>query len=301
MNDLLSVIIVSYNTKELTKQTIRSVLVSSPGSQVIVIDNNSHDGSVEFLQKEFGKKITCIENRENVGFARANNQGINQATGEYILLLNSDTQVLDEALKKMVLALDTHPEFGVISCELQNPDGSYQPQGGALPTLVNVAAWWLWPFPGQMPLVKPYQNSNLVASDQSLVTVGWVAGTAMMVRREVIDAIGGLDEQIFMYAEDVEYCQRARRADWRIGLVAGAKIEHIGSASSSKAKATLGEVKGLLYLFKKSFPLWQLPVLRLVFAAGALLRSVLFGILGRNEEAKALYASILHISFGKIR
>ncbi len=294
----LSIIIVSYNTKELTIQAIDSVLQSTlQDKEIIVVDNNSTDGSVEALKKKFGKKITLIERKDNGGFSKANNDGIKIATGEYILLLNSDTIVPQDALKKMTQFLDENPSYGVISSRLLNADGSYQPQGGALPNLLNIKAWWLWPLPGQIPFVDAYQNAtNLSESSEAIVARGWVGGTAMMIRTEVIEKVGLLDEHIFMYAEDIELCFRVRQAHFEIGIHTRSEITHIGSASGSSKNAKLGEIRGLLYFFKIHKPSWQLPLLKLIIFSGALLRCILFGILRGSSDARSLYSSILEIS-----
>jgi GT2 family glycosyltransferase len=100
---------------------------------------------VEYLKEKFGKKISVIARKDNGGFAVANNEGIKASHGEFILLLNSDTIVRADALTRVVSEMNVHQEVGIASVRLENPDGSFQPQGGALPTLVNIAAWWLWP------------------------------------------------------------------------------------------------------------------------------------------------------------
>lgn len=288
----LSIIIVSYNTKDLTLQTVESVGVD-PDREIIVVDNASTDESVRALHHRFGKKVHIIDRKENGGFAKANNEGIKIAKGKYILLLNSDTIVHPSALDNMVRALESNPKIGILSSKLLNVDGTYQPQGGALPSLWNIAAWWLWPLPGVIPFIDPYQNENEVTG-MEVEHRGWVGGTAMMIRRDVIDQVGVLDEKIFMYAEDVDYCIRAREKGYDIGITPMAAITHIGSASTSSSNALHGEIKGLLYLWKKHFSAWQLILLRAILLKGAILRWVLFGILMGRREARTLYAQIFH-------
>jgi GT2 family glycosyltransferase len=115
----------------------------------------------------------------------------------------------------------------------------------------------------------------------------------MFIRRSVVTDIGGLDEKIFMYAEDVDYCMRATKKGWKVGIVPSASICHIGSASGSSNRALLGEIKGLMYLWKKHFPAWQTPLIRLIFWKGALLRYLLFGILLGRKDARELYSQVL--------
>ncbi len=287
----LSVIIVSYNTSELTAGAIDSVLASK-NIEVIVVDNNSSDDSTTTLKKKFGSKITLLENKENVGFARANNQGVRKASGEYIMLLNSDTIVKPETLEVLVNDLDTESALGIIAASLRNSDGSYQPQGGALPTLFNVALWWLWPLPGIFPGIPPYQDSrelkgNLVSNR------GWVGGTALMMRKDLYQKLGGLDEGIFMYAEDIDLCIRVRDAGLEVAIDPRTRVIHFGMQSGLSSQARLGEIQGLLFLFKKYNPSWQVFLLRLVLLKGSLLRYLFFGILRGDKDARKLYIRTL--------
>lgn len=299
---ILSVIIVSYNTKELTKEAIHSLdsslaqgNLSKDKIQVIVVDNHSTDGSVPELKKSFDGRIQIIENSDNVGFAKANNQGVRSALGEFVLLLNSDTVVQPGALEKLIEAMYKDSKLGIVTAQLYYPNGRYQPQGGSLPNLLNIWAWWLWPFAGIMPGITPYQDKGLLGEGK-VVYRGWVGGTALMMRKELYETLGGLDERLFMYAEDVDLCARVREQGLKIGVVANARIIHLGSASGSSFKAKLGEVKGLLYFFKKHKSGWQVLVLRLILLKGAILRYLYFGILKQEREAKSLYAQILAVS-----
>lgn len=298
---LLSVIIVSYNTKELTIQTIESVFASTYSSlEVIVVDNNSHDGSVVALQDKYGKKIHIIANPDNRGFAYANNLGVQHASGEYVILLNSDTIVTPDALSAMVASLSESPTMGAVAASLQYTDGRYQPQGGALPTLFNLAIWWLWPLRGSIPFISQYQDPRDVVSQYTgtarVIQRGWVGGTALMMRRDTYTQLDGLDEHIFMYAEDIDFCVRLREHGLLVGIVPHAQITHIGSASAGSLNARLGEVKGLLYLFSKHSNLLSQLLLRVVFIFGSLLRYVLFGILKGNKEARVLYSTVLRLA-----
>ena len=119
----------------------------------------------------------------------------------------------------------------------------------------------------------------------------------MMIRRDVIDQIGALDEKIFMYAEDVDLCLRARTAGWQVGITPDATITHLGSASGTSHNALVGEVRGLLYLWEKHFPGWQRPLIQIIFSLGAILRWVLFGILMGDKKRATLYEKIFHLVF----
>jgi GT2 family glycosyltransferase len=290
----LSVIIVSFNTRDLTAHAIDSVFSTYDDSEVIVVDNNSKDDSVSFLKKKFGSKITLTVNTDNVGFARANNQGVQQATGTYVMLLNSDTVVHPGALASLVTTLESHEEIGIVAANLRNPDGTYQPQGGALPTLLNVKAWWLWPFPGNIPFLAPYQNTQEPV--RAIEQRGWVGGTALAIKRDLYMRLGGLDEGIFMYAEDVDLCLRVAQQKLQIVIHKDAWITHFGMASGSSSKARLGEIKGLLYLFGKHRTSGEVVLLRIIFVLGSLLRYLLFGILKGSSEARALYSQAVQVA-----
>lgn len=268
----LSVIIVSYNTKSLLEKCLESIRASTldkKAYEVIVIDNGSTDGSA---------KLAMIKNKQNLGYAVANNQGIKIARGEYILLLNSDTEVKPTALEALVNFMDFHSQAGIASAQLLNPDGSIQPSGGYLPRLSNITLW--------MFFIDGYHIQN-PAYYQKTRQVGWVQGAALIMRKSV----GLLDENIFMYGEDVELCLRAKKAGWQVWTVATAQVIHHAFQSSGgvSSNALLGEYQGLLYLFKKHKPFWEIPLLKLLLKTGALLRMLLFGTILRDREKYAVY------------
>lgn len=298
---VLSIIIVSFNTKALTEQTIKSIfdsLVSLKKSEIeiLVIDNGSKDGSPSYLDKIFENKIKIIKNEENLGFAKANNLGVKLAEGKYVLLLNSDTIVQKSALENLLACIERSPNRGMVAASLLNKDGSYQPQGGALPNLWSVSSWWLWPVPGIAPGSDHYQDPRPLG-EVDFALRGWVGGTALLMKRSVYEAIGGLDERIFMYAEDVDLCKRIHRSGLKVGICGESKIVHLGSASSSSSRARLMELKGLIYLFKKYNSWLSLSILRLVLALGSVLRLFYFGILKGNSEARSLYIHSVLVSF----
>ncbi len=296
MNVQLSIIIISYNTKKLTAEAIRSVLTQKDVDclEVIVVDNHSSDGSVAYLKEKFGSKISVIAQSTNAGFSQANNVGISKSSGEYLLLLNSDTVVMEGTLRKLLDAAMANPRYGILSPRLVNPDNSFQPQGGRLPTLLTIAAWWLWPLPGIIPGVSPYQELvDPLSTGKTPYPVGWVAGTAMLLQRDVIDSVGNLDEHIFMYAEDVDYCIRAAKAGFLVGIVPDALVLHYGSASGSTHRSKVGEITGLRYVLSKSHSRVHALVIDAIFVTGALLRYLLFGILKGNTESRVLYRDIL--------
>jgi GT2 family glycosyltransferase len=322
-NLILSIIIVSYNTAELTAQTLQSVFTATDSSpllkqktEVLVIDNNSTDNSVAQIKKfqQTHTFLKLIQNNSNGGFARANNQGIEQSRGKYVLLLNSDTIVAPEALEVLVSTFETVPyndatavlstykhtldNLGILAATLYNPDGSLQPQGGSLPSIFTLISHML--FLDDLPLIGRFFPSTQHTgrrhqrySNTTLVEKDWVAGTAMMVKHSVFSEIGLLDENIFMYGEDIEFCLRAKHHHYDIAIHPQAAITHIQSASSSPAKAIIGEFNGYLYIFAKHKPTWQLPIARAILRVGAYLRLLLFGTITQNTQRSSAYSQAL--------
>ncbi|PIR59089.1 MAG: hypothetical protein COU69_01720 [Candidatus Pacebacteria bacterium CG10_big_fil_rev_8_21_14_0_10_56_10] len=315
---LISVIIVSHNTVRLTRRCIDTVRAAIDHSsrlddsraEVIVVDNASSDGSVELLRQ---LPVKLIENQINTGFAAANNQGIAQAKGKLVMLLNSDTELDQTALDKLIATFERHAvdettahlksagnaidRLGIVAARLVNPDGSYQPQGGCEPSLVSLAVQMLllddlpvlgkW-LPSTQHTGRNWQDRPTSSGSDihpRLEAKDWVAATAMMVRRSVFDEIGALDNNMFMYGEDIEFCLRARHHHWDIAIDHSARVLHHGSASSSSQQAVIGELTAYRYIWAKHKPWWQLPLVAALLKTGALLRIGLFGILGRRQAA----------------
>jgi GT2 family glycosyltransferase len=286
----LSIIVVSFNTKQITLDCLKSIYATADDLklEVIVVDNASTDGSAE---------LATIKNPDNKGFAAANNQGIRIAKGEYILLLNSDTIVKPHAFKRLINFMDSHPQVGIAAPQLLNPDGSIQPNGGFLPRLSNIIAWML--FVDDLPFVSPwfwsYQLRYLPAFRRTRA-MGWLQGAALVLRRYTIEEVGPLDENIFMYAEDVDICYRARKSGWQVMLLPQAQIIHKGFQSGSSEKSILGEYQGLKYIFQKHKPAWEMPLLRCFLKLGALLRLIIFGTILRDKHKYAIYKTALALA-----
>ncbi|MBU0576734.1 glycosyltransferase family 2 protein [Patescibacteria group bacterium] len=323
----LTIIIVSYNTKDLTLQTIETAwkdAQSSPSiakkTEIIIVDNNSKDGTVTTIKNTFeSKNIKVIANKHNKGFASANNQGIKIAKGKYIILLNSDTIVQKGSLATLVNTFERFPlrdststlvsqqdridKLGILAPTLLNPDGTLQPQGGDLPTLF--ALFNHMSFLDDLPIIGKFlpstqhtgfrQNEKLKyhTHDTRLIKRGWVGGTAMMIRKEVIQEIGLLDDAIFMYGEDTEYCMRASHHHFDVAIDPEAKITHFGQASSSSANAIRGEFKSYLYNWSKHKPLWQIPLVKMILKMGMILRVIAFTTLRPDGKRRAIYQDLL--------
>lgn len=288
----LSVILVSHNTKGLILQAVESVYntVKTHSFEVIVVENGSDDGSAAAILKKF-PMARVVYTQQLVGFSEANNIGRAVAHGKFLFFLNPDTEVLENAVDVLIDRM-TATGLHVASGQLLNSDLSIQPQGGALPNLLNVKMWMF--FVDDLPLVNrifsSYQQRRLSYFQKEQHNVGWIGGTAFMILARVFDEVGGWDSKIFLYAEDVDLCMRLHKHKHKIALFPQAKIVHKrhGSVGGSKA-SFVGEIEGLVYIWKKQFPAWQLPFLRLILLSGSWLRVILFGILLGDENRKSAY------------
>jgi len=223
----LSVIIVNFNTKDLTKMCLDSIRKYSEGSawEIIVVDNGSTDGSVDMLKKYFG--ITFIQNRKNLGFAKANNKGIKIAKGTYILLLNSDTEIRQDSLQTMLRFMDGHLKAGAATCRLDLTSGQMDPachRGFPTPWAALTYMTGLEKLFPRWRIFAGYHMGykNLTIPHQ----VDVISGAFFFARREAIDVVGLLDEDYFMYAEDIDWAYRFKQKGWEIWFNPEASVLH---------------------------------------------------------------------------
>jgi len=253
----LSIVIVNWNGLAVLRNCVASVFDNSHGLkfEVIVVDNASQDDSVAVIRREF-PQVTILQNKQNRGYAVANNQAFAVARGRYVLLLNNDTVVLPGALARSVADLDANSSVGVLGCRVEFPDRTFQtscyrfndllelflvrllPLGSARNERLNIGRYWGRQF------TEPTE-------------VDVVAGCFLAVRREVIASVGGFDEDFFMYGEDEEWCSRIKRAGWRIFYFPAATIIHLHRFSSRQAHRTLRVIECMspvLVLHKRRGP-----------------------------------------------
>ena len=279
----LSVIIVNWNTKKLLEDCLKSIfkLTKDISFEVIVVDNGSEDGSQAMVMKKF-PQVKLVPNKDNLGFAKANNRGIKIAKGKYVLLLNSDTYLIENSFRKMVKKAGEYDNLGVLGPLLLNEDRSIQQSVGFFPDLPQVF-WWM-SFIDDLPfgtLLKPYHvdHDNFYKKDQE---VDWVTAAAILVSKDVVAKIGALDEKIFMYGEEVEWCHRIKKAGYKVYFSPSTQIVHIGRGSSGKISqnAILGEYRGIVYFYQKHKGKISLQIARVLLKIGALARIIIFGFLG---------------------
>jgi hypothetical protein len=232
----LSIVIVNWNTREALRQCLQSIETASPGItlETWIVDNASSDASVAMVREDFpGNKL--IANSTNMGFARANNQAIARANGRYVLLLNSDTLAKPGALDAMVRFLDVHPTAGVVGPLTCNPDGSLQLSCFPKPSLAR-EFWFLF----HLDELYPYGIYDMRNWDRKAPReVDAVLGACLMTRREVLEQVGFLDEQFFMYSEEIDFCCRVRQAGWHIHWLPEAQIVHFGGQSTRQVASDM--------------------------------------------------------------
>ena len=255
--------------------------------EVIVVDNGSTDDSPTIVAKEF-PQVRLIKNKKNLGFGAANNQGMKAATGDYFLLLNSDTVVKDQAPLKMAAFLAKNPRVGAVGCKLLNSDDSLQPSAG--------------PFPGLkvsfiMLFLEHWLGDLVRFSFKETKEVDWVMGAALMIRREVLSKAGLMDEKMFMYMDEVEWCYRLKKAGFKVMFYPGAEIVHLfgGSSKTGRQDPILNIYRGLLYFYQKHYSAWQVAILKFMLklkAGGALF----LGKLTRNSYLIQTYVQAFQIT-----
>lgn len=289
----LSVIIVSFNTKDIILACLNSLyrFTSSINFEVIVVDNASTDGSVIALTQfeSTHSNFRLVHSSANIGFGRANNLGVKEATGNYLLFLNSDTVFTSNNLPYCLKVVDDDTRIGAYSCNLINRDGSHQPSGGYFPNLFRLIAWQI--FLDDIPPFSSFINS--IHPHISRSQPDWLTGAFMLIPARIFKRVGGFDEKIFMYTEELELCYRIKKLRKKIIYDSHTNIIHLGGASGGSHIAIIKEVEGMLYFWRKHKSLWQIPVVKLIFFVGSLLRYLLFGIIGANATARSAYKAIL--------
>jgi GT2 family glycosyltransferase len=268
----VSIIVVAWNVRELLCNCLKSVYEETRdiSFEIIYVDNNSEDGSVEMVKKEF-PEVRIIVNDENKGFIKANNQGIEISQGRYVLLLNSDTLILDNAIAKAVRFSDEHPEAAVIGCRVLNPDKTLQRTCFMFPSALNMflSATYLYKlFPRNRFFGREHMTWWDYSDDREVEAI---CGCFSLVRKGAIEQIGLMDENYFVYGDDPDWCYRFRRNGWKIMFSPNAEIIHYGGQTT---KQMTREFKLQLYGSKLIFV--KLHRKKLVFQFARLLTALFF-------------------------
>lgn len=255
----LSIIIVNWNTRDLLRDCINSVIKNTKDLdyEIYVVDNNSSDQSAEMVKEEFSeyKNIILLENKVNMGFAGANNQAIKISKGKAVLLLNPDTIVNGDVIKRTFDCLMSDEKIGVAGCKVLNPDGTLQLACRRMVPTPKDAFFKLFGISKFFKNNKKFARYNLTyISEDEFLDVDSVSGAFLMIKREVIDKIGLLDEEFFMYGEEMDWCLRAKRAGYIVRYCPVGSIIHYKGESSRKLgpKATYEFYRAMLIFYNKN-------------------------------------------------
>lgn len=299
----LSVVIVSYKSRHTIEECLDSLFANLGDleAEVWLVDNNSQDGVLALVEKSY-PAVQRLANPINSGFAGGCNLAIPRCTGRYILLLNPDTISQPGTLAAMVAFLDAHPRAGIAGCVHYTDKGAFALS--CYPDLSLATIFWshlqlnkLFP-----DLVQGVYRRKASNPQQSPFQVSWVTGSCFMLRRTVVEQIGLLDDRVFLFTEEPDYCLRARQAGWQTWFLPGYRVVHYEGKSTNQVPylRLSNYYLSKLYFFSKHYPAWQLFVLRLLFSVDLLSRSLVRGLqsLGGNSAARRsldFYGRILRL------
>ncbi len=273
----LSIIIPSFNTKHLTGRCLRSIIETLKRSklsyEIIVVDNASHDGSVDMLNTQFPQVIKIL-NKENVGYGTANNMGLHIAKGTYALMLNSDVDALNGSLERLYEFAVAHPR-SFVGGKLYNEDGSLQPSCGPMFTL-----WYVF----LMLFCQADKLSITRYSPNRARRVGWVSGACLLGVRDSFYDVGLFDQGIFMYMDEIEFLYRASGKGYKVFFTPQARFIHTGAASSGNKRAPVKNIfRGLIYFYRKHRTPFEVGVLKLMLRVKAKIAILLGTIAGKQD------------------
>ena len=270
----LSIIVVNWNTRDLLIQCLSSIYTNPPidSFDVWVVDNASEDGSTEAVIRHF-PQTTLVENDSNVGFATANNQAIHRSKCDYLLLLNPDTEVKPGALETLVQFMDHHMEVGAVGPRLLNPDKSLQVSCYLAPTLMR-EFWRLF----HLDILWNYSSYPMFEWDLTTVHKAEVIqGACLLLRRKALDQVGLLDEDYFIYSEEVDLCLRLRRAGFHLYWLPQAEVVHYGGRSTERVQAEMfiHLYRSKVLYFRKNHGLHKSMLYKLILFIAAISRILL--------------------------
>jgi N-acetylglucosaminyl-diphospho-decaprenol L-rhamnosyltransferase len=281
----LSIVIISWNVRELLRHCLDSIRESLKGEkgkgllvETIVFDNGSADGSADMVREGF-PRVHLMESEVNLGFTKGNNLAMGQSEGRYILLLNPDTEVVGDSLGTMVAYMESHPRVGALGPQLLNPDGTTQSSRRRFPTLATA-------FLESTVLQRWFQGSRILKRyyvldrpGDEIQPVDWVVGAALLIRREALHQVGPLNEEFFMYSEELEWCYRLKAQGWEVAYLPAAQVIHLEGRSSEQVLAFRHiHFQRSKVLFFKRYYGWRGEVLRWFILSTYLYLLVLEGL-----------------------
>ena len=269
----LSIIIVNYKVKDLLDNCLKSIFSNSENIEldVIVVDNNSQDGSLEMIRKKYSQ-VTLIDSRKNLGFAKGNNLGFKKAKYDHVLLLNPDMQILPHTLENMIQWMDENPQASVASCHLIDQNRRTLHHIRRFPSLKDQLAITL-KIPHILPsILNNYLQKNFNYSQASKVDS--VRGAFFMTYKKVYEELNGLDERYFIWFEEVDFCQKVHRSGGEVWYTPIAEcIDYVGKSFAQAPRGVTQKYfqNSMLKYFQKWHPLWQLVVLKIAWVIGGLI------------------------------
>ncbi|MFH1710130.1 MAG: glycosyltransferase family 2 protein [bacterium] len=283
----LSICIVNWNVKELLNACLVSIYKNTKdiSFEVIVVDNNSSDDSVQMVKKDF-PQVKLIANKTNAGFTKANNQAIKISQGRYIMLLNPDTEVTDNAMNKMIKFMESRRDCGALGCKLLNTDGTLQRSCRTFPSL-EVMLYNALFLDSLLPKSRIFGKYFMTWWDfNETREVDQPMGSALMIKKEVLAKVGLFDENIFIWFDEVDLCYRIKKAGWKIYFTPDIQIKHHLSRSFKQWKSFPQIIKGAViwrksrnYFFRKHKGMLSVSVLlALDILQVAIIISVLYTI-----------------------
>lgn len=280
---MVSLVILSYNKRDLTAACLKSIFKYLPEKdmEVIVVDNASSDDSVSFIKKHF-PKVRLVENSKNSGFAGGCNLGAKQAKGEYILFLNNDAEITDNVFTPLIKVFNEQKNVGIVGGLLSNHDGTLQRSYGAFYTVLNVIYLL---FAGESGELKRYKSDKVIATD-------WVSGGFMLVRRDIFESVGGFNEAYFMYIEDMDLCYRVSKRGYKVYNTPFARVKHLGQGSTNKSFAIVHIFEGLQIFYRQQKSLVEYYLIKLILFIKAVL-SLAIGVMTRNKYLVTTYKDAL--------
>jgi GT2 family glycosyltransferase len=253
----LSIVIINYNVRNLLKKCLESIFKCEKDIEfeVIVVDNNSNDHSQEMLKIDF-PQVKLIENKKNLGFSRACNQGIKESYGKYILLLNPDTELTPGGFKKMIDFMDSKPEVGICGPRMMDQKGNLQFSCRSFPSYLTAIS-------SSQSILNRILPDNFLSkkyllkekSHSQIMEVDWVSGSCLLAKREMLEKVGFLDERFYMYVEDVDLCYRAKKSGFSVFYFPQVTVIHHIGKSTQKKKITmlLEHHRSMYYFYRKHY------------------------------------------------
>lgn len=243
-----SFIILTRNRKDLLKKCLDSLKKYERSNQIIVVDNNSEDGTLEMLEK-YKKDIQLIKNRKNLGVGKGRNIGIKKAKGDYLIFLDDDTYIANTTFKRIIKFMDENKEIGIVGPKILYPSGKLQESARTFPTPLSLL--WRGTFLSKFfPNMKFYSNYLMKDKLNKVQEVDWVMGACLVIRRKAIEQIGMFDDQYFLVYDDVDFCFRAGKKDWKVVYYPDSLIYHYYARTSAKGFLNVAKLRHILAIIR---------------------------------------------------